>query len=1192
MTNQTNTQVNTQSIQGINAMNTMNNTDIDFNLDTNEETNMVDYTLDFSLFSSSTNTLPTAITSALDASREAILDKNMITAAKRADSALSIIMAHHMIKQVGKDSFIGSIIFDATIEGTYWWKNSPREDKKTTHGKRIQDALIRVVGNDSPSVGLFIEAVKYFKGYIVEKREKEGKYLVQVDKDGNKTDIKQLDLSALKVTITPYGLRVAVGYGNTIRPIKGQDFIFHRNVQQTFGINIINEHLETVMKSIRIHNEYTKFIDKQISDKKIMEYTKEAYKFRKEDALVILLLLKENNIDIKDLFENAVKGNEKLLILSRKEGMEGVKSLHRIVVPAHNFKEKYGKTGVVSTNDAKQGFVVPMVTIPRLVEFTTHNGEDVVITRENVNKTASRFDKLNNADALWTRTLKLFVVADATKHSRLNDATVGGNILVPNHIMLSDGACRVVSDMDNGGIKASYTPFQKLDPTMANGDICVISSAGFKGGMLSALGMAYGNIDIVKNLFNIIDINTIQGSENFDMDVIAESEQETDHIINQMKQAVINRMVDIEIAGEMVTGVMVTVDVKITNAYSVDMMQAVTEDEKFSGKKAMNDTKENIENVLEEMDTNSKSSKGLRAYVSEQKKASADLFSVCDWIKSGLSNGTLKKKALTTKVISQEIQTIAMTEGKDVAIKFLEELLELQAEAGFSINKMYAYQLLGAIEKDIINTIDIKSIVHILINSPKGLVEGSPVYSKSVMQDILDIIGTESYGWTTVEYPNGTLDVPMGSILLGDILDQMDNDKGFVIAKGLIADLLENCKTLVKSNGEYYEDSNNHLVMEAFIQKPLLGKNFGYQFVKGYYGVALPMLGNYGVSTAGITNRNRMMKSDKTWEVMTLSKAPQYFKGMTASYNIIDLDFGSDMNLVLECAVFVNPEIVLMHQNDFDGDMYRISLGSSLPFVERIYNEFNGQFFKDFYQGEMEGNKFKMKKAQQCTLEGYHEAIHKAVLAKDHIGSYTANSYFYEAMLSNLIDTSFMNTIGDVVNITEEKAYELTAILKMLIQVEAMDNVKQEGSDTYITEMLMHYKLRNLKGYAGMSDDEVIQDHLYATKKALLSLVKSSGIKLDKEEVSDLVEIAYYTSIKFNTESTAVFNMFNARNIEEKNFNNILKFVSTGEELDTKFNFNNAFETLRDGFDTESMYYSILIKTAQAIEDSNGNIRI
>lgn len=1165
---------------------------------TNEETLMEDLTLDFSEFSSADGTLPTEISMARKHAMELALDRSAVSYAHKAQEALALITAHHMLKEVGgKNTWIGDLIFTAAIESCYWWKNSPRDNKTTTHGKIRQDALIKVVGENSPALTLFKEAMREFKGYSIDKHEDGSTDLVYLStntktKEVTKEFIKHIPKSNLNLSVTSSGLRVSVKYNTTITPVKGQPFIFNRNVQQTFGMNVINSNLEAVMASLRIHNEYSVFIDKLSSDKKITEYTKETYKFKKEDALVMLLLLKENNIDIKELFDNVKADNKKLLVLSRLEGNKGVKSLHRVNTPAHNFKEKYGLTGVVSTNDARNGFVTPMVTLPRLVEFTLDNGEYVAITRENVNKTISRIDKLNNAEGLWTRTIKLFVIADATKFTELNKATVGGNILVPDYILLSDGACRVVNDMDQGGIKASYTPFQKLDKDLAKGETCVISSAGFKGGMLAALGLAYGDVNLVKNLFNIIDINTVKDKDTLDPSFVQQSVKKTDAIIEKMQNAVLNKLTTMRIAGEDVPGVYVTVDVKITNAYSIDMMQVVEDQEESNGDKAMKDSKIAVEKTLEEIDTESKASRGLRAYVSERKAASADLFSVCDWMKSGLRNGTLKRKALNTKVISQEIQTIAHTYGKQAAMDFLEELLELQIESGFSVNKVYAYQLLGALDKEIIRTIDVKDIVEILTSSGKGLVEGSPVYSKTAITDILGLIGTEDYGWVTVNYPDGSVDLPLGSVLLGDTLKQMENDKGFIIAKGLLADFLENCKTLIKDNGEYYENTSNHLLMEALVQKPLLGKNFGYQFIKGYYGVALPMLGDYGVSTAGITNRNRMIKSDRTWEVLTLSKAPQYFKGMTATYNVVDLDFGADLNLILECAVFVNMEIVLMHQNDFDGDMYRITLGTSLPFVEVIYNEFNGNYFKDFYEGELASNKFKMKKSQQCTLEAYHEAVFKAIQAKDHIGSYTANSYFYEAMLPNLINTHFTNVYGNVVDVTSDKAYQFTAILKMLIQIEAMDNVKQVGSDTYITEMLMHYKLRGLKGYAGKSDEEVILNHLGETKKALMSLVISKDMSLDNEQVSELVDIAYYTSLLFTKENTSVFSMFNARNIEEKNFNNIMNFITTGEELDTSLNFNNSYELLLDQIDTESMYYEILVKTLDAIQAANGKIRI
>lgn len=1141
-----------------------------------EETTMKDLTIDFSAFYAADNKLPEEVSQSLADARAQAIELHGLTIANRAEKALSFISLVHMLESVGgKDTWLGEQLFNLSVSNHQWWFNKVKGEQ-ITQGHRYREALILVVGSaDHEAVQLLDQALESIKGYKVDVLEDGTVNLLIKDKKEFNL-LKTFNHSDVKLSLQRTGIKVLVKKGTVITPIKGQPFVFGKNTAMTFGIDVINGYLENVLKSIRIHNEYTR-TTKDVFEVEVKSYTKEAYKFKREDALVMLLLLKENNVDLKDLFKNEKENTGKLLILSRVEGHKGVKSLKRIVAPAHNFSEKYAMSGVTSLNDAKQGFVVPMVTVPRLVEFTKDKGYDVVVTRENVNKTINRFDKLNNAKALWTHWVKVFVVSDATTDEQINKALVGGNILVPNSFLKSNGVCRVVTDMDNGGIKASTTPFKGLDNQLANGDTCVIASAGFKGGLLSALGLAYGDIGCVKNLFNII-----------------EGSNTADPILNSMRAAVINSMTTMVINGVEVQGVLLTLELKITNAYTVDsLMFAKTKEEDKTAEHEKERVRQNIEDMLEEMETESKASRGLRAYVAEQKAASSDLFSVYEWMKEGLSNGTLVKKPLITKIIAQEIQSIAHWYGKATAVAFLKELLSNQEEHGFDIDKLYAIQYLGAVEKDITNEVTVQEVVDILNRSAFKLTQDSSVYTKDTMQELLDVLGNNSYGWCNIVYQDGTkVALPTGRILVCDIEEQMKNDKSYVVAKGLINDVLENIKGMVKEDGTLYVESNSHMMMRALIQKPLLGKNFGYQYTKGYYGVALPMLGNYGVSTAGITNRNRMVRSDNTWEVMTLSKAPQYFKGMTASYNVVDLDFGHELNLVLECAVFVNVEIVLMHQNDFDGDMYRITLGDILPFVETIYKEFNGNFFKDFYVGELAGNTLDIKKAQQCYLNEYHESVYNAILAKDHIGSYTANSYFYEAMLPNLIGQTFVSIREKEVSVTAYDAYMITSIMKMLIQVEAMDNVKQEGSSTYITEMLLHYKLRGLKGYNGMSDDRAIKNHLNDLVKELMKLVNAKNITMSEEEVIKAVEIMYHVSKLFDTKSnTTALNLFNARNINEKAINNVTSFLS-GEDYDNSYDFENSFDSILEGLDKESMYYEIIMQTVESLTGQDTKIRI
>lgn len=1172
---QTNIEVKTMNTQGTNTM--ISNDDI------------------ISQFLSGNTSLPTEVTQAFAASFEAAKDANNVKQAKLAEKALGVIVTQQMIKTLGgKDTWLGSLIYFALVEHTSYWKNIPKTNDvsdKTTHGMRIRNALEVVIGSGNPLLSKFDKALDFLRQYEVHTDEDGNKQLVKITYVKNKRQvevIQDIPYSPVKISIVTTGIKVSVKYKSVITPKKGQEFIFSRNVQQTFGTNIINEYLEGVLSSLRIHNEYEALLDSKTSDRTVTLYRDYAYKFNKEDALVLLLLLKENNLDVKELFKIQREGGKKLLVLSRKEGDKGVKSLNRVLVPTHTFPSKYGMFGVTSTNDAKMGFVEPMVSIPRMVEFNEINGNQVVFLRESANKMMSRIDKLNNSKAIWTRTIKLFVVADATKHPLLNKALAGGNILTPDYIIESDGGCRVVNEMDLGGVKASYTPFEGLDRSLRKGDTCVIGVNGFKGGLLSALGLLKGNKEFVKDLSHMLDANTLMNVDKLPETVVETMQHRSTTVMNYIYNEVTSNLTSMEIAGEEVEGIACTVEVKITNPYTLDMLQFTNEEDEdvTEGAKALEETKEKIENVVEELESGIRPSSGIRAFVAKMKAESADDFSVYEWVREGLENGTLKRKGLSTKVISQEIQSVAHWYGDKVAQEFVDELLEQQMKSGFNANKIYAYQLLGFYEREVLNTIRSEELVGILMRSNKGIVEDSPVYFKDTMQEILDLISVyEDFGWLSVEFANGTVEIPLGSVFLGDTLSQMDDESvPYVIAKGLLADLLEVIKTSVDTEGDSYPNSQHHLIMETFVQKPLLGKNFGYQFVKGYYGVALPLIGNYGITTIAITNRDRMVDSDDKWVQMTFSKSPQYFKGMTATYNVMEYHLGKVLDLMLECAIFVNVEVFLSQINDFDGDLGRLTKGKSLPFVTLNYNEFNGNFFKQAYEEELGGNKLKAKKAQQCSLAEFHKATYDAVTAKNNVGSYTANSYFYEAMTPNLVGTSFLDTKGLNIDVTEDMTYKLNALLKMLIQVEAMDNMKQEGSHTFITEMLLNHKLRGL-------NEQRIDSHLASVKKSLVTLALKYDMDLDTKEISDLVELAYTTAYRYTKDLTTTFNLYSASNVNIKALSNVMTHITEGEELDTIYNFKDCYEAIINGVDTKSMYYQLIMKTGEALEKSNFKIR-
>lgn len=1140
-------------------------------------------------------TVSDAYATVLNAARAAAEATATKVAAEHTQNALSIIAAKQMLTNLADeaDQWLFNIVLTAALKKYYWW-NTIDAATKQLKGTIIREAFFGIAGKDSYLSSLLEEATQYFKGFNAVKEN--GVVVCFVNKvTGDEYPVVKSDVN---VAITSTGLRVNVSKGKTIIPTQGQEFKFKHGTSVTLGAEMINSNLKHVLQMVRIHNVYTKVLDKAVSDREVEVYTRRPYRFKAEDALVLAVLLKVNNISLRELFAHKKGDANKLLVLSRRDDEINPRSLYPVVCPAHTFPEAYAMSGVVSSSDAASGFTTKMTSVPRLVEFELEGSEYIVFTRENVGKVVARFDKLNNSKAIWTRKLKVFVGLDFTGSPLLLQGTAGGNILTPNKVLESDGACRVVSDMDHGGIKASYTPFQGIDSKLAKGDVCVMGANGFKGGMLAALGLVLGRPDFLTSLKPIVAAEAVYKALNPTKELpknLLEVEEESSKNANMIQKHLLANLTTIDVAGVPVRGILVEIDVKITNTYTLDRLQFVekSEDDLDEGTKALEEAKDSLKKLQNQLEFGTVSTNGLRAYVAERKSDDADDFSVGEFMEQGLEYGTLKRKSLSTRVIMQELQSIESWYGKDVAMSFFNELLEYQAARGFGIDKLYATQLIGFFEKDILNTITSYKLATILHSSNKGLVHNNNVYFKDTIQEVLEYISVHNdNGWLSVKYPNGSVDIPMGKIFTGDLKEQMENDKSYVVAKGLLADLLENVKSLLNEDGTSRPSAQNHLLMKSMVQKPLLGKNFGYQFAKGFYGVALPLVGNYGPTVVGITNRDRMIKSNDTFVPMAVSKAPQYFKGMTSSYNVKEMRFGYIMDLVLEAAIFMYTETFLAFLNDFDGDLARITVqgGTTLPFAELNYKEFNGEFFKRGYEDEAGGNYLKMKKARASTVKDYHKAVFESVTAKNNVGLYTANSYFYEAMIPNMVGETILSIHDEDVVVTKEMGYKLNSLLKMLIQVEAMDNVKQEGAKTFLSELLLNWNIRSL---VEKKTEDQQKGHFNEIYTGLISLVNAYDMDLDGKEVSALVGLAKETAIRFPKEDTMAFNMFNARNINEKNKENIMKFIrGEDEELNTMFDFDDCAADLMKSKDTESMYLEVILGTAKALEESNFNIYV
>ena len=1118
----------------------------------------------------------------IDAAKEA-REKELYSIRRKAlRSAARMVAAVEILHNIGKDTEIGKILLSlAVTQKSYLrgkqFKNSPNSVTKVEF---ITESLDLLHKSNTAKVlkDRLNKAYKFLNDYTHNPDE-----LVVVLKDKTertRTLIEEYKPSAneINLSLRDTGVMLTAPKDSVLVSKCGKKFKFYKKVSITLGVDILNSHIEETLRRVQIHDTYGTI--SHIEETK--SFVRQAYIFNPGvDTLALFLVLKENSIDIKTLIDSVKTGNKKLLILTRKENHEGkMHTLSRLSSPAINFQAKYGKTGVVSSSEAAQGYVAPLANIPRLVEvFKDHEDTLQVRLRENANKTVSRIEKLNNAKVLWSVKTKVFLIEDCTLYSsKLQYFFVGGAMAVYDDWSISNGACRVVTNMEQGGVKAATASFKNLDENLRKGDVAVISAAAFKGGLISAIGCGTGKFDWIDDLsyFALTSKATVDG--------VKAAKANLEGFYNSKLKPFLTTMT---IGEEEVKGYMLELDLNVTNPYTVDSF--VTK---------VNHTYDNEETIFKASDelaaiieNGEKDVYGLRGYVSRM-KAKDSSFKVMPWIKQGLKDGVLSRKSLKTNVTVQEIQSAYHWFNADRAEQWVNDLLENQLEAGIDVKKVYACQYLGGVEKNIEKVLEVQDVCDQLLSLHAEigytLQKSSPVYNKSIIKGLLPLFTVDNdFGWIKLIFPNGEeTDLPAGSILLGDIKEQLESsNKSYIISKGLITEVLEALKGMFDDHNNFISDRRNALELEMHVQARLLGKTFGYQETKGYYGVVLPLIGiNYDSTFCGITNRERLLSKDAdVVEHVTISKPPANFDAATAKYRCVNIDFGDDLlNLAFECAIFITPTSVMMYLNDFDGDLARISKGKSLRMVTSLYSKFHGKYFAKEVEGELEGNRLKAKTCSVVTLEEYHKAVYDAVKAKENVGGYTANSYFYEAMMPNIINKTLPGFSCDEFKLTNSIAYKACAILKILIQLEAMDNMKQEGSDVFLTELLKYWELRKLNKFS--LDDP--KDQYKAKVKILVPLlntfVNNLDMEVSEEEVVTMVEAMMYCAVSYDTKLLKGFSLFNARTVNYKAFDEIKSAHTTGNYEGT-YNYADSYEEIVNGVDQKSMYVYLIKATVEVV---------
>lgn len=1083
--------------------------------------------------------------------------------------AFSLVRSFKLLEGMGEFAELRGYVLRAIIEATYYWSSKDKTNPKQTQGDRIYSNLLKVDGVTKES-----NIAKLFQHYVGITKQ----YTLDEDKASETVTYLPEHNSNIRVAINRSGISVTADAGTELVPTNGttRPFIFKRKVVGVFGIETFNEHLTNVLRNIRIHNEFVVQAQNHTSVDTV-ELRKDALRFRKADVLGLLLLLKMNRIDTKELFESQRKGTNQGLALRRKLNSD---KLERIYVPSHTFPEVYRETGVVSLSQARQGYFSPMVSLPLLVEYYNtkdSEGNDVkqALFREAVNKTLNRIDKLHDKDGWKTKAVRFLVVVDATESKIINQALLTGAIFMPNWWLEKYGVCRVVTEMLEGGVKSATTAVTELDPILDQKGIGIISPSAWKGGLLAAFKYATN-----KELKNLIPFDE-------------KDPEKSNRALAALLHTVMSSLKTYIVNGEEIRGFEVELELTITNAYTVESVMlndgVPSEDDEINYL-AHPDLLKNLDNLQEELETGRRSVNGLRDIIMNRTITEPG-FKVNEWLNEGLNNQTLRFKPALTRIIAPEIQSIARWYGKKEAATYLKTLLNRQAKFGMDVNKIIAAQWITgntAITRTVRASLIAEKLIESVDKYKLALRDNSPVYPMEVIEDLYNNHfkpeGCNAIDWVGIKFPNGeVVPMPLGQIFDNNIEEEFSNPSNIVVVKGLFAELLENIKTGITQQ-EYVPTSISHLLLAAQVQKPLLGKNFGYQYTRGMYGVMLPLLNTKHLDNIALTRRERISKSDSDYVKMNGSKAPQYFIGSTAGYRVYNKEFNREgFDNLFACAIFITPDATMILQNDHDGDLFRISKdGHTLPMFKGPFKEFNSKFFTDFLADEKAGNKMGAKPAANVTLEVMHKELFDAVEAKNKVGLYTANKYFYEVAFDNV--SEFVGTDGATYSIDTYDKHVITAILAQLIQVEAMNNIKQDGAKEFFTEIVLAWKLAGIKAFGTQSKEERVDAVLKSAMDGLTSINDKYSMGLTPTRIKTYVQAIYHTANTYNRDNMLAYAMMNKRVIEERNVVDITNSYNVeGYEYKGTYNFYNSYDRIVNCADTQSMYHDIVTMTIAVV---------
>ena len=1066
--------------------------------------------------------------------------------------SISIVNAVRISEELGLEQG-NQIAVDimATLVQNYAYLGYPvkNDPNKIKYGRKLLISLQKVLGENHELVAEYIEVVvKLLTKYAVNDEQ-----MVSRSKKGIAPKLLRLNDTRVKIIPTTKGLLLKMERGTEIAVKGGSSIKLKSDLVSDFGTDVINPKMEDVLNRVLVHEEMAQSLEDLVMGKK--RYNKGIISYI-GTPLIKLMLLKANGIDLTRLYEE--RGTDKFMVLTSSTGNNKLPVyLTQLPVPGFNFPEKYLNSVSLSLSDAKGGVITRLKNLDLMLEYVyEYNGEKlespIVYSREPINKTLSRLDKLFDKKGWTTKPVRILVVNDITSPELFKHLGTGP-IAMPDWWLKKYGMCRVITNMNEGGIKAVTTATRLIDPALADQDLAIIGVSAFKGNMLAAAGMLFKGNDFLHGH----GLQLLNGSS-------------ADARLNTISKAYDQACEWYTVAGVQVKGTIIELPLIITNAYTVEAVVPVVEEEVV--KKTSNDLLlERINKDIDAMEKGDNSVSGFRDQVMHNVINGG--LEVGAWLDYGLATGELQFKKSVTRITTSEIQSVSLWHGKGVANSWLQALAEHPLNKYSTVKRYGSDWIQGIPEQGYVRSVKATTLLQVFkegMEIAKQIIKtDSKSYPFNMVQEFIDVLTSgHTKGWIRIEYPCGNYAyVPCGSLLTHAFDESVVTPT--VVTKGLLAEVLENLKGMIDSQGDLYDDSSlSPKYLNAVVQTRILGKEYGYQYTTGFYGIILPHARLKSISDMALTRRDRITSETSKSVRVNSRKHPVLFYSASAGFYCSDARaFDGLCETLLNIfapAVFMHPEAILIQQNDADGDGCSVSIdGYNLPLNKSPAGQFNGKYFTDFIEDEQASGTLKMKHSYTCDLKTLQLEINKAVNAKDAVGKFTAAKYIYEAVLPNV--TSFTGKDEIDYTLTNKDRLEVSGLLNMLVQLEAMDNMKQSGTDDFISDLINPNTL-NTKG----------------TMPYLRGVIKLVAKLMDKYDVKDsegfavkAVMTLHHIATTYPRGGLVAMNVMSNSRVRKDNF----KDIAMQDKATGAYDFFKCYTRIMDSSDKQSMYREIVLTT-------------